>query len=174
MRTVTRSRTASQKTRTPFEGVPLVLRPGGHILVIGAGSVGLRKCQRLVRTGVPVWLVDRVVPRAIPARIHFVQAEVTPTNLKQLLRGAGLVVAATNDPKLNAAVGKACLRAHLLVDVVTEPSLGNVIMPAVSRQGPVMVAISTSGTDPRLARKLRKIVDDELPAWIRKAREQGQ
>jgi uroporphyrin-III C-methyltransferase/precorrin-2 dehydrogenase/sirohydrochlorin ferrochelatase len=65
-----------------------------------------------------------------------------------------------------AAVSAAAHAAHALVFASDRPALSDLAMPAVVRRGPVTVAVSTSGTSPVLARRLREELDRLLPAEL--------
>jgi len=67
-----------------------------------------------------------------------------------------LVVAATDDRRVNAQVSADALRAGVLVSVVDAPGESDFIVPAVVRRGDVLIAISTSGRSPALASHLRR------------------
>ena len=71
------------------------------------------------------------------------------------LRGAFLVIAATDDEKVNEAVAA---RKDLLVNVVDRPEHCTFIVPSSVRRGPLHVAISTSGTSPAMARAIHKLL----------------
>lgn len=72
------------------------------------------------------------------------------------LDGAFLVVAATSDKELNTTVYRDAEARSMLVNVVDVPALCNFILPAIVRQGPIAVAISTSGASPALAKRMKR------------------
>src|SRR5207244_7777165 len=78
------------------------------------------------------------------------------------LRGRFLVVAATSSTPLNRRVFADAEARQVLCNVVDVPELCSVILPAVHRQGPIAVAVSTGGASPALAQRLR----DRLGAQI--------
>ena len=75
------------------------------------------------------------------------------------LNQAYLVIAATDDNNVNQIIAREAERHNLLLNVADVTHLCNFIAPAVVRRGDVTVAISTSGTSPALARKLREEIE---------------
>jgi precorrin-2 dehydrogenase / sirohydrochlorin ferrochelatase len=79
------------------------------------------------------------------------------------LAGMTLVVAATDDPAVNAQVSVDARRAGVLVSVVDNPRESDFIVPAIVRRGDLVLAISTGGRSPALARHLRRELDLLVP-----------
>jgi len=72
------------------------------------------------------------------------------------LAGEFLVIAATNDPGVNSRVAQACRTKHVLVNSVMPPGESSFIVPSVVERGDLVIAVSTSGASPALARKIRQ------------------
>jgi len=85
-------------------------------------------------------------------KIVFKQRVFDPADLK----GAYLVIAATADRKINAAVSSYCLKKNILVNIVDSPRECNFILPSIVRRGDLTIAISTNGVSPALSKKIRK------------------
>jgi len=143
---------------------PLMLKVKGEpCLVVGGGSVALQKARALRRAGATVTVVspmftpalERLRVRRIPRR--FRAGDVA---------GRVLVIAATDDPKVNRAVFDACRKRAIPVNVADVPELCSFIVPSVLRRGPVVVAVSTGGQSPSLAKSLRRRIEALLPASI--------
>ncbi len=66
-----------------------------------------------------------------------------------------LVIAATSDRAVNEAVHRDAEARAMLCNVADVPELCNFILPAVHREGPIAVAVSTGGASPALAKRLR-------------------
>jgi precorrin-2 dehydrogenase/sirohydrochlorin ferrochelatase len=127
---------------------------GQPVTVIGAGGVGARKIRSLVAAGACVTVIS---PEAVPA----IQRMKTLRWLKRVyctgdLRGARLVIAATNDLRVNEKICAEARRRKVLVNCVAPPEAGNFIVPAVVKRGGITLAISTGGASPALAKKLRQ------------------
>ena len=71
------------------------------------------------------------------------------------LDGMFLVIAATSDRAVNEAVHRDAEARAMLCNVADVPDLCNFILPAVHREGPIAVAVSTGGASPALAKRLR-------------------
>jgi siroheme synthase-like protein len=76
------------------------------------------------------------------------------------LEGAFLVIAATDNPDVNASVWAEAEQRGCLVNVVDDPAHSNFILPAVVQRADLSVAISTGGSSPALARRLRERIED--------------
>jgi len=74
-----------------------------------------------------------------------------------------LVIAATDDAGVNAAVHAACEAASILVNVVDDPDNCRFIVPSIVDRSPLMIAISSGGKAPVLARLLRAKIEAWLP-----------
>jgi siroheme synthase-like protein len=77
---------------------------------------------------------------------------------RRVLRGAFLVVSASSDRALNERIFRDAERRGLLCNVADVPDLCNFILPAVHREGPIAVAVSTGGASPALAKRLRSMI----------------
>lgn len=126
-------------------------------VVLGAGAVALRKVRRLWECGGRILVIaERMGPQL---KKLFRNKKIVFKNKKADLKdltGAHLVVAATDDRKLNALVSAYCLRKNILVNVVDSPQECNFILPAVLRRGNLSISVSTDGLSPALAKKIRK------------------
>ena len=147
---------------------------GRRCLVVGGGDVGARKARLLLRAGAKVTVaspalndeLEQLLENGKIRHIHgdsgvdagrFSAAELHPY---------WLIVAATSDRDLNAAVARAAESAHRFCNVVDDPELGNVIMPAIVDRAPVTVAVSTGGSSPVLARWLKGRIESMLPQGL--------
>jgi uroporphyrin-III C-methyltransferase/precorrin-2 dehydrogenase/sirohydrochlorin ferrochelatase len=133
---------------------------GATCLVVGGGAVAWRKARALARAGARVTAVS---PR-FDARFGRLPVRRVRRAFRAAdVRGAFLVVSATDDPAVNRAVFEACRRRGIPVNVVDRPELCTFIVPAVVRRGPVTVAVSTGGAFPGLAKALRRELERRLP-----------
>ncbi len=144
--------------------VPVVLDlTGRRCVIIGGGRVAERKIATLFPSGADLLVVaprvtDRIRELARRRRVRWRRALYRPL----WLRGARLVLAATSDPATNRRVARDAGRLGLFVNVADDPSLCSLVMPAVLRRGDLLVAVSTGGQGPALARSLRDDLEGRL------------
>lgn len=129
-------------------------------LVVGGGPVALQKARALRRAG---GRVTAVSPDFCPGFKRLEAGHLRRRFRPGDLRGARIVIAATDDPRVNAEVHRLCVRRGILVNVVDVPELCTFIVPSVVRRGPVTLAISTEGQSPSLAKALRKDLERLYP-----------
>ncbi|MBK8284126.1 MAG: uroporphyrinogen-III C-methyltransferase [Ahniella sp.] len=147
---------------TPYFPVFVDLRQGS-VLVVGGGAVASRKVDALlaadarITVGSPE-LCDHLQSLQLAGRIRWIRGQYEPT----WLRHRGLVIAATDDREVNARVAADARAQSVWVNVVDEPEVSNVILPAVVRRGPLTVAIGTQGFAPSLSRRLREELEKLL------------
>lgn len=146
--------------------VDLADRP---VLVVGAGEVATRKTRSLLAAGARVTVV---APDASAAMrdlitehgISFVSRAFEPEDV----RGALLVFAATGDVAVDDAVARAARASGALVNQVDAPERADFVVPASGRRGSIHLAVSTSGTSPGLAVRLRdRFLASLGPEWER-------
>ena len=113
---------------------------GRRCVVIGDGAMAAEKAAGLEACGA---LVERVVPGKYRRR---------------LLKNAFVVMVATSDSALNERIFREADRRGIACNVADVPELCNFILPAVHRQGPIAVAVSTGGASPALAKRLRSMI----------------
>lgn len=134
-------------------------------VVIGAGEVAARKVTMLLRAQASVTVY---APEICPTladlveagRIRYQQARFADEQLS----GACLVIAATSDLQVNTAVSLAAQANNIPVNVVDAPALCTFTMASIVERSPIVIAISSEGNAPVLARYLRSKIETMLPA----------
>jgi precorrin-2 dehydrogenase / sirohydrochlorin ferrochelatase len=130
---------------------------GRRALVVGAGSVGLEKINGLLACGASVSVVAPDVHTDVEELSEVGAIELHRRAYRTSdLDGCLLVVAATSDTDLNKSIYADSEARSMLVNVVDVPDLCNFILPAILREGPLAVAVSTSGASPALAKRMKK------------------
>lgn len=149
---------------------PVLLRVAGMpVLVVGGGRVAATKVEGLLRCGARVTVV---APELGPELARLAAARRLAWRPRPYrngdLRGFWLAIAATDDPALNRRVWEEARRRRIWVNAVDDPEHCTFILPAVHRQGDLILAVSTSGRSPALAVRLRDRFARELgPAYAR-------
>lgn len=134
------------------------------VLLVGAGTVARDKLRALLPTG--AWI--RIVAlQALPEVIQTATEAGIPLALRSFepadLEGVALVVSATNDPALNAAIVTLGRAKGVLVNAVDDPPNCDVFFAATWRRGPLILALGTEGTFPGLSRSVREALDALVP-----------
>lgn len=136
---------------------------GGRVLVVGGGEIALRKARLLADAGAVLRVVAPDIDGQLAALAREGSGEVLVRGYQAAdLVGCRLVIAATDDPGLNAQVSADAQALSLPVNVVDAPALCTVIFPAIVDRSPLVIAVSSGGDAPVLARLIRA----KLEAWI--------
>jgi precorrin-2 dehydrogenase/sirohydrochlorin ferrochelatase len=132
-------------------------------LVVGGGAVGERKVQDLLVAGARVTVISRnltpgLADLAFRGKISFLSENFNDTHVE----GMALVMAATDDPEVNARVSAAARNRAVWVNVADDPEHCTFIVPAQVKRGDLTLAISTNGASPALARKVREELQEHF------------
>ena len=143
--------------QTPFYIACLKLT-SRRCVVVGGGEVGLEKVEGLLACDADVTLI---APEAVPALAEYAREGSISWERRAYagssdLEGAFLVIAATDSTEVNIAVFDDAEARAMLVNVVDVPPLCNFILPAIVRDGPLAIAISTAGASPALAKRIKR------------------
>ena len=148
-----------------MDRLPLFLDVRGlPVLIVGGGAIAARKFRLLESAGAAVRLVaprltDGGLRQAVlQARLQFIATTFAADHLTD----ARLVVAATGQREVNAEVAAAANARAIWVNVVDDEELSSAIVPSIVDRSPVIVAISTGGASPVLARRLRARLEAAL------------
>lgn len=138
---------------------------GRPCLVIGGGDVASRKVNLLHRAGGAITVVapdlDETLQRLQQSGdIRWIQGTFAPTQMDNQC----LVIAATDDQTVNRQVSEEANRRFIPVNVVDQPKLCTFVMPSIIDRSPIVVAVSSAGSSPVLARLLRARLETLIPA----------
>lgn len=138
---------------------------GGRVLVVGGGEIALRKARLLADAGAELRVVAPVVDAQLREMVDAGGGEIRLRGYAaDDLHGCRLVIAATDDTQLNAQVSRDAQALSLPVNVVDAPALCTVIFPAIVDRSPLVVAVSSGGDAPVLARLIRAKLETWIPA----------
>jgi precorrin-2 dehydrogenase/sirohydrochlorin ferrochelatase len=145
--------------------VTLVGLERARCVVVGGGQVAARKVAGLCQAGARPVVISPAVGEALRCQAEAGEIELIPRSYQAGdLLDARLVIAATDDPGTNEAVWQEALARGLLVNVVDDPLHCNFYVPATVRRGALSLSISTGGTSPALARRIRQDLEEDYGA----------
>ncbi len=145
---------------------PILLNiQGRKCLVVGGGPVALRKVKALLEHGANAEVVSptfcpELNQLATDGAIRAIQRDYKSEDLQHTF----IAIAATDDAKTNERVAAEARRRGVLVNVVDDPKNSDFIVPSYLKRGDVIIAVSTSGRSPALARKIRSELENDFKA----------
>lgn len=144
---------------------------GRRCLVVGGGRIAEQKLEALLAAGADVHVVapaasESIRQLAASGKLAWSQRAFAPADLD----GVFLVIAATGNREVNAALFREAEHARVLCNAVDEPEHCRFYYPAVVRRGELQIAISTAGRSPALAQRLRSELEaafgPEYETWL--------
>ena len=159
---------------------------GKPVVVIGGGNIAHVKVVGLLKAGAEVTVVspelnDEMAALSAQGRFRHFERDYEPGDLE----GYTLAFVATDDRSVNSTVADEGKARKVWVNAVDDPPYCDFIMPGIAQKGDLIIAISTSGRSPAMARKMREEIEEfltddwaamlELAAEVRtELREQGK
>ncbi len=133
-------------------------------LVIGGGDIALRKINLLLKANAQVTCIAKQCCNGIAElvkdkRVIFIKKSFEPSDINAQV----LIVSATDDSTLNAQVSTLAKDANIPVNVVDSPDLCSFVMPSIVDRSPIVIAISSAGKAPVLARLIRAKLESTIP-----------
>jgi siroheme synthase-like protein len=149
---------------SPYYPISLNIQ-GRKCLVVGGGQVALRKVKTLLEHNANVKVVSPILcselnQLATDGAIRTIQRDYKSEDLQH----AFISIAATDNVKTNERVASEARRRGILVNVVDDPKNSDFIVPSCLKRGNVIIAVSTSGRSPALARKIRSELEKNVKA----------
>jgi len=134
-------------------------------LIIGGGEVALRKATMLLKADAALEVISPELCPELAAllaagKLQHINAGFEPSQID----GACMVVAATDDEQVNVAVSQAAQARNIPVNVVDAPALCTFTMGSIIDRSPIVIAISSGGAAPVLARLIRSRLETLVPA----------
>jgi precorrin-2 dehydrogenase/sirohydrochlorin ferrochelatase len=152
---------------------------GKPVVVVGGGTIALDKVELFLKFDAAITVVSPELHPALATHLaagrirHLSRAYRTGD-----LAGAALAVGATDDRAVNSRVSADARAASIPVNVVDTPAECSFIVPSVVTQGEMVIAVSTGGASPALAKRLRRDLEarygpayGEFVALLRRVRE---
>lgn len=136
-------------------------------LIVGGGAVALEKLSFLLKSSpnARVKMVSKTFDQEI---LEIAQGKDVKLFAREFesndINGMQLVIAATDNLEVNRLIHQLCKSNNILVNVADTPDLCNFYLGGIVTKGPIKIAISTNGTSPTLAKRLRQILEETLPS----------
>ena len=133
------------------------------MLVVGGGRVALRKIETLLHFGALIQIISRELTHKVKQLVEANKIQHIGYEFRDKhLDGAFLVIAATDDKQLNQKISECARKKHMLINAVDQPADCNFIVPSIVNRGDLLIAISTSGKSPALAKKIREQLETQF------------
>ncbi|QEA12375.1 siroheme synthase CysG [Comamonas flocculans] len=133
---------------------------GRRVLVVGAGLIAARKIALLRSAGAHVTVVAKAAHPSVQVQADRGEIELHLTAFEpRWLQGMWLVIAATDDEALNHGVAEAAAARQLWCNVVDDAARSSAQVPAIVDRAPITIAISSGGSAPVIARRLRERIE---------------
>ncbi|RYD76469.1 MAG: siroheme synthase, partial [Sphingobacteriales bacterium] len=139
-------------------------------LLIGAGNIGLEKLTAIVNNSNQAKIT--IVAEAVSAEVHALVSANPQIKVKQKsfdvfdLEEIDIVFAATNNNILNEEIRKVTHEKGLLINVADKPDLCDFYLGSIVQKGDLKIAISTNGKSPTIAKRLKQILNEGIPAEL--------
>ncbi|MCL5985234.1 MAG: bifunctional precorrin-2 dehydrogenase/sirohydrochlorin ferrochelatase [Actinobacteria bacterium] len=136
---------------------------GKRCVVVGGGEVALRKVRVLLEHGANVEVISPELCPELKKIVESGEIRAIPRNYQVGdLNGAFIAIAATNDSDINQMVVQEGHEKAVMVNIVDEPEGCDFIAPSYMRRGDIIIAVSTGGRSPALARKIRTKLEEDF------------
>lgn len=140
-----------------------------RVLIVGAGPIATRKAEGVLAEGALVHVVALDVCDAMQ-RLREAHPDALQIDQRAYhvadIAGAWLVITATNDRHVQQQVYDDAVAADRWVNAADDPDRCAFVLPAVHRDGPVTISVSTGGASPALAQWLRDRMRSSVPTDI--------
>ena len=134
------------------------------VLVIGGGDVALRKIDMLLKADAKITVIASKLCTELKhyQKLKKIQVKIKPFEKNDITHSV-LVVAATDNKKVNSLVSKTAQALNIPVNVVDEPALCSFTMGSIIDRSPLLIAISSEGNAPVLAKFVREKIEALIP-----------
>lgn len=143
-----------------------------NVLIVGGGNVGLEKLSFMLKSS-PNANVEVVAPLFLPELEALAEkhpsVQLTQKKFKKkMLKKRHLVIACTDDLKVNKRVYDLCRKRFLICNIADTPDLCDYYLGGIVTKGNVKIAISTNGKSPTTAKRLREFFEEVIPEDVNK------
>ncbi len=143
-----------------------------NVLIVGGGNVGLEKLSFLLKSS-PNANVEVVAKDFLPELVELADkhpsVHLTERKFKKrMLKKRHMVIACTDDVKVNKRVYELSRKRYLICNIADTPDLCDYYLGGIVTKGNVKIAISTNGKSPTTAKRLREFFEEIIPEDINK------
>ncbi len=146
---------------------------GKHGVVAGGGKVAARKVEKLLMFGPSLTVIAPMIEESMKGQEELLQKDAAAslqfrerTLQMEDLAGADFVIAATDDEALNGRIADYCRAERIPVNVVDDREKCTFFFPALVKEGPLTIGISTDGKSPAATSWVRREIAGKLPEGI--------
>ena len=140
------------------------------VLIVGGGYVGMEKLSAVLQNSpnANIKLVATVISDEIKAlakeypKVKLIEKPYGPADID----GTDLVIAAVNDQAVSEQVSKDAKQKGKLVNAADKPELCDFYLSSVVQKGSLKIAISTNGKSPTIAKRIKEVLNETLPAEL--------
>ncbi|MGC8936225.1 MAG: precorrin-2 dehydrogenase/sirohydrochlorin ferrochelatase family protein [Candidatus Methanomethylicaceae archaeon] len=133
-----------------------VVTEGMKVLVVGSGKIARRKILKLISGGADITVVTKDKSEAVGSLGVKIEIGDGLEYLSKNLDRFDMIIAATNDSRLNSKISELATRQKKLVNSVTSSEECNVMFPAILDYKKFQIGITTGGSDPALSKKVKE------------------
>ena len=143
-----------------------------NVLIVGGGNVGLEKLSFMLKSS-PNANVEVVATKFLPELEALVEkhpsVKLTQAKFKKkMLKKRHMVIACTDDLKINKKVYDLARKRYLICNIADTPDLCDYYLGGIVTKGNVKIAISTNGKSPTTAKRLREFFEEVIPEDVNK------
>ena len=143
-----------------------------NVLIVGGGNVGLEKLSFMLKSS-PNANVEVVATKFLPELEALVEkhpsVKLTKAKFKKkMLKKRHMVIACTDDLKINKRVYDLARKRYLICNIADTPDLCDYYLGGIVTKGNVKIAISTNGKSPTTAKRLREFFEEVIPEDVNK------
>ena len=134
------------------------------ITIIGGGDIALRKVKLLIKADPKITVISKVVCSDLKELMKQHDHKIVIKSFQESdLKTPVLIIAATNNPKLNKRISTYAQQNNILINVVDQPKLCTYTMGSIVERDSLVISISSGGKAPVLVRNIREKIETVIP-----------
>lgn len=134
------------------------------VTIIGGGDIALRKVKLLIKADPKITVISKVVCSDLKELMKQHDHKIVIKSFQESdLKTPVLIIAATNNPKLNKRISTYAQQNNILINVVDQPKLCTYTMGSIVERDSLVISISSGGKAPVLVRNIREKIETVIP-----------